>query len=65
VRPRRGAQPYRLQVNVRSHWKWIGGGAAQTNSLGFLSRAISAPRGSLVRLWSPRDRAYSWPIVVR
>jgi hypothetical protein len=64
VRPRRGAQPYRLQVNVKGRWTWSGG-TATTNSLGFLSRRVPAARGSLVRLWSPRDRAYSWPIVVR
>jgi hypothetical protein len=64
VRPRRGAQPYRLQVNVGGRWKWSGG-TATTNSLGFLSRAVAAKRGSLIRIWSPRDKAYSWPIVVR
>jgi hypothetical protein len=64
VRPRRGAQAYRLQVNVGGRWTWSGG-TATTNSLGFLSRAVVAKRGSLIRIWSPRDQAYSWPIVAR
>jgi hypothetical protein len=64
VRPRRGAQAYRLQVNAGGRWTWSGG-TATTNSLGFFSRSITAPRGTLVRLWSPRDKAYSWPIVAR
>lgn len=64
VRPRRGAQPYRLQIRTGAGWKWSGG-TATTNSLGFLSRVVAAPRGALIRLWSPRDRAYSWPLVAR
>ena len=64
VRPRRGAQAYRLQVSVGGRWNWSGG-TAQTSSLGFFSRALAAPRGSLVRLWSPSDQAYGWPVVVR
>jgi hypothetical protein len=64
VRPRTGAQPYRLQVNVRGRWTWSGG-TAQTSSSGFFSRTMSAARGSLVRIWSPRDRAFSWPILLR
>jgi len=64
VRPRRGAQPYRLQVSTHGRWTWSGG-TARTNSLGFLSRSIVAGRGSMIRIWSPRDQAYGWPIVVR
>jgi hypothetical protein len=64
IRPRRGAQPYRLQVNVNGRWTWVGG-TARTNSLGFLSRTAAVARGSLVRLWSPRDEAFSWPVVAR
>jgi hypothetical protein len=64
VRPRRGAQPYRLQVNVGGRWTWSGG-TTTTNSLGFLSRTVVAKPGSLIRIWSPRDQAFSWPIVAR
>jgi len=64
VRPRRGAQTYRLQVRVRGGWRWLGG-AARTNSAGFFSRTIAVPRGASVRLWSPRDKSYSWPLPIR
>lgn len=64
VRPRRGAQPYRLQVRRDGGWHWAGG-TARTSSAGFFSRRLTAARGSMVRLWSPRDHAYGWPIVVR
>jgi hypothetical protein len=64
VRPRRGAQTYRLQVRTRGAWRWIGG-AARTNGAGFFSRTIAAPRGASVRLWSSNDRAYSWPLTLR
>jgi hypothetical protein len=64
VRPRRGAQPYRLQVNAGGRWTWAGS-TMQTSSLGFFSRALAASRGQLLRIWSPRDKAFSWPVVVR
>jgi hypothetical protein len=64
VRPRGGAQPYRLQVRRGGGWLFVGG-TMRTSSLGFFSRTIVAPPGSLVRIWSPRDRAYGWPLVVR
>ena len=64
VRPRSGAQTYRLQVRTRGGWRWTGG-TARTNVRGFLSRTIAAPRGASVRLWSPRDRVFSWPLAVR
>jgi hypothetical protein len=51
-------------VNVHGRWSWSGS-TLRTNALGFLSRRVTAARGSLVRIWSPRDRSYSWPIVAR
>jgi hypothetical protein len=51
-------------VSVGGRWTWSGG-TMQTSSLGFLSRAVVAPRGALVRIWSSRDQAFGWPIVVR
>jgi Glycosyl hydrolase family 1 len=63
VRPRRGAQPYRLQVRTGGAWRWLGG-MTRTNGLGFFSRAIVAPKGAQVRIWSPRDRAYSWALAL-
>jgi hypothetical protein len=65
VRPRSGAQRYRLEVRAAGGaWRWAGS-VASTDSHGFLSRTITAPRGALVRLWSPRDAAFSAPILVR
>ena len=26
---------------------------------------LTAPRGSLVRVWSPKDRSFGWPILIR
>ena len=77
VRPRRGAQPYRLQVSAGGRAanslapsrprrpRAAGPVARDKATLGFFSGAVTASRGSLVRIWSPRDQAYSWPVVVR
>jgi hypothetical protein len=65
VRPRTGRQTYRLQARTGGGaWRFLGG-TRSTNSRGYLSAAIAVPRGSLVRLYSPRDRAYGVPIAVR
>jgi hypothetical protein len=64
VRPGNGAQSYRLQARTGRSWHWIGS-TARTNGAGFLSRSLIAPRGTLVRVWSPALRAYSWPLLVR
>src|SRR5207247_6667203 len=45
VRPRRGMQPYRLQMRRGGGWRWAGG-AARASSAGFFSRPITASRGS-------------------
>ena len=65
VRPRSGSQSYRLQARSGSGaWRSLGGNR-RTTSRGYLSASIAVPRGSLVRLYSPQDRAYGAPIVVR
>lgn len=53
VRPRKGAQSYRLQVWRGSRWTWLGG-THRTNGRGYFRRNV--PRGVIVRVWSPRDR---------
>jgi polysaccharide biosynthesis protein PslG len=58
VRPRSGVQAYRLQVRRGGAWRFVGG-TRRTSARGFLSVRLDAPRGTLVRLYSPRDRAYS------
>ena len=65
VRPRTGSQSYRLQVRTGGGaWRYLGG-TRRTNSRGYLSASIAVPRGSLVRLYSPQDRAAGAPIAVR
>ena len=64
VRPRVGAQPYRLQQLRRRRWQWVGRTQLTTRT-GFLRRTITAARGSRLRIWSPRDRRYSIAVTVR
>jgi hypothetical protein len=55
VRPRSGAQPYRLQQLRGGHWRWVGG-TRTTTAAGYFRRVVTAGRGAKFRLWSPRDR---------
>jgi hypothetical protein len=64
VRPRTGAQPYRLQQWRSGHWSWVGGTRLTTNT-GFLRRVVTAGRGARLRIWSPRDRRYSTVLTVK
>jgi Glycosyl hydrolase catalytic core len=64
VRPRSGVQTYRVQVRTRGVWRWSGG-LRRTNARGFLSTPVAAPRGARVRIFSPRDAAFSASISVR
>jgi hypothetical protein len=64
VRPRVGAQPYRLQQLRGRRWQWVGRTQLTTRT-GFLRRTITAARGSRLRIWSPRDRRYSIAVTVR
>ncbi len=64
VRPRSGRQPYRVQVRTGGVWRAVTG-TRRTSRLGFFSVAVPARRGSFVRVWSPRDRAFGAAIRVR
>jgi hypothetical protein len=64
IRPRAGRQPYRLQVRTRGGWRAVTG-TRRTSARGFFSVSVRAPRGTLVRIWSPRDRAFGAAIRVR
>ena len=64
VRPRSGAQAYRVQVRDGGTWKFSGG-ARRTSGRGFFSTAVAAQRGALVRIYSPQDDAYSATIRAR
>jgi hypothetical protein len=63
IRPRSGRQQYRLQM-FRGGWRWVGG-TMQTDARGGFRRVIPAGRGTKVRVYSPRDREYSPPLVLR
>jgi hypothetical protein len=64
IRPRSGAQTYRVQVRNGGVWRWSGG-IRRTSSRGFLSVTLAAPRGSAVRVFSPEDDAFSVSVRVR
>jgi hypothetical protein len=65
VRPGAGSQPYRLQVRSGGGaWRFVGG-TRRTTARGYLSASIAVARRSFVRLYSPGDRAYGAPILVR
>ncbi len=63
IRPRSGRQQYRLRV-FRGGWRWVGG-TARTDARGSFRRTVPVGKGAKVRVYSPRDRAYSPPLVIR
>jgi hypothetical protein len=64
VRPRSGHQPYRLLEWRNGSWQWLGP-AAQTGPTGIFVRRLRVGKGARIRIWSPRDRAYSLVLAVR
>jgi hypothetical protein len=64
VRPRAGAQVYRLQQFRAGRWSWVGSNS-RTNGQGFFQRTVTAARGVKLRIWSPRDRTFSRVLTVR
>ena len=64
VRPRSGAQTFRVQIRTGRVWRWSGG-LRRTSGRGFFSVKIAAPRGTSIRIFSPQDSAFSAPIAVR
>jgi hypothetical protein len=64
VRPRSGAQTYRLQQFRAGRWGWVGGTRLTTSS-GYLRRTVTARKGARLRIWSPRDRRYSPTLTVK
>ena len=58
IRPRSGTQPFRLGLYREGRWKWLGG-MRWTDARGFFTATARATRGSLLTVYSPRDRAYS------
>jgi hypothetical protein len=41
------------------------GGTRWTDANGFFSVSVSAPAGSRVRIWSPRDDAFGHEVLVK
>ncbi|MGH3071699.1 MAG: hypothetical protein ACRDNB_05425 [Gaiellaceae bacterium] len=64
VRPRSGVQSYRVQLRTGSKWRFSGG-FRRTTARGFFSTRVAAPRGAMVRIYSPRDSAFSATIGAR
>jgi hypothetical protein len=64
IRPGKGVRPYRLQIRTDGAWHWSGP-VRRTTKRGFLSLTLTAPRGSRIRVWSPREAAFGWPLLVR
>jgi hypothetical protein len=64
VRPRSGAQPYRLQQWRSGAWRWVGG-KQLTDARGFFTRTVRAGSRSKLRVWSPRDGVFSPAFTVR
>jgi hypothetical protein len=61
---KRARRPYELQVLHKSTWVAISG-VRTTNNDGIFVRTIRLKRGSLLRIWSPRQRRYSLQLRVR
>jgi hypothetical protein len=64
VRPRSGAQSFRVQVRTGGAWR-NSGSVRRTGAGGFFSVAVPAARGTAVRVFSPQDAAYSQALVAR
>jgi hypothetical protein len=64
VRPRAGSQPFRIRLQEGDDASWLGP-TRRTDANGFFKVSVTAPAGSLVRVWSPRDGAYGHEILVR
>jgi hypothetical protein len=64
VRSGAGRQPYRVRLEEDDEVSWIGG-TRWTDENGFFSITVTAPPGARVRIWSPRDAAYGYELIVR
>lgn len=64
VRPRSGKQPYRVRLEEDDNASRLGG-TRWTDDNGFFSITVNAPPGARVRIWSPRDEAYGYELILR
>jgi hypothetical protein len=63
IRPRAGAQPYRLQLVTKRGKRWLTS-VRRTDRRGTFAVAARVPLGSTVRVWSLRDRRYGAPVTL-
>jgi hypothetical protein len=64
VRPRVGRQPYRMQLLEDGRRKvWLTP-VRRTDVRGTFEVSVAAPRGAVVRIYSPRDRRFGPPLTV-
>jgi hypothetical protein len=59
-----GRKQYEIQILRKNKWRSIAG-VRQTNGNGVFLRTIRLKKGSLLRVWSPRQRLYSLRLRVR
>jgi len=59
-----GRKQYEIQILRKNTWTSVAG-VRLTNSNGVFLRTIRLKRGSLLRVWSPRQRLYSLRLRVR
>jgi hypothetical protein len=64
VRARDGVQTFRLRLRRGGRWIRLGG-LRRTNPQGVFWVTVRARPGESVQVWSPRDRAYGLPLVIR
>jgi hypothetical protein len=64
VRPGSGRLGYRVRLNEGGRWRWVGG-IRRTDGRGFFVATVRARRGSLLQVWSVRDKRYSVALRIR
>ena len=57
VRPRSGAQPFRLQERRFGAWQWLGPSRV-TAANGSFRIQVRAGKDTRLRIWSPQDAMY-------
>ena len=63
IRPRSGRQPYTVEELTRGEWQPVVQGDL-TSASGFYTVTVTAGKGARLRVWSPRDKAYSQTLTV-
>jgi hypothetical protein len=64
IRPRTGPQAYRIQLLANGRKAWLTP-VRRTDRRGTFEVSVAVPPGSVVRVWSLRDRRYGPPVTVR